>query len=425
MDKASKLVNKDKPYVVAYYLFKYSETALRDLGYRDKDTAYIDIAAKLDMSVKTLEQRVSSFSDMSTYDIEQKKVLTLTEKAYVTYINKTKEDLENDVKQILDSSILLDNTLHQQILNKFQNIKGEKLVGRGPVKGESSLQRVLPDKYVDKQHILHDLIRGMYKPKSQPYLLSYQATELVENYGEQIEWADKNSNQFKKIYMAPPSKKGDSRKISDIKAARYNLENDIPLGILYQEKKGTNIVLGLGKIIEETAQGVFIIVPTQLSKNEIELSDICDFNTTDYGESKDLISMVADAPLTATEILVAVKQRRGQDKFRLSLLNKYNKCVLCGIDSEHNIASHIKPWSKSNHYERLDVNNGLLLCPNHDYLFDKGYITFEENGLIRISEKISKEQRVFFNIHDNMRLDSIESHEFYLAYHRQKVFISL
>jgi predicted restriction endonuclease len=44
------------------------------------------------------------------------------------------------------------------------------------------------------------------------------------------------------------------------------------------------------------------------------------------------------------------------------------------------IASHVKPWSESNHQERLDVNNGLLHCPNHDDLFDKGYISFIKMG---------------------------------------------
>ena len=38
------------------------------------------------------------------------------------------------------------------------------------------------------------------------------------------------------------------------------------------------------------------------------------------------------------------------------------------------IASHIKPWRVSNNNERLDVYNGLLLLPNLDKLFDKGYI---------------------------------------------------
>lgn len=52
----------------------------------------------------------------------------------------------------------------------------------------------------------------------------------------------------------------------------------------------------------------------------------------------------------------------------------------CGVSDEHFlIDSHIKPWSQSNNQEWLDVNNGLLLCPNHDALFDKGiiYISFQ------------------------------------------------
>ena len=46
------------------------------------------------------------------------------------------------------------------------------------------------------------------------------------------------------------------------------------------------------------------------------------------------------------------------------------------------IASHIKPWKDSDENERLDIDNGLLLCPNHDKAFDRGYISFDDNGLI-------------------------------------------
>lgn len=417
------LMNKDKPYIVAYYLFKYPEAAVQDLDYLNNEEAYKEIAEKLDMSVKTLRQRVNSYASLSKIDNQSDDSTDLTKKVHAIFSNYSKEQVETVVRQILDSSILLDEDLHNQILNKFQNLKGEELIGRAPVKGESSLQRVLPDQYVDRQHILHDLIRGMYKPKKKPYLLSYQATELKENYGEQIKWLDQSTYQFEKIYMAPPSRDGDARKISDIKAARYNLEHNIPIGLLYKQGKGKNIVLGLGKIIEETKNGIFIIEPTQLHKDKLELVDIFDFSSITYGESKDLISLVADAPLTATEVLTAVKQRRGQDKFRLSLLKKYNKCVLCGIDADHTIASHIKPWAHANHIERLDVNNGLLLCPNHDYLFDKGYITFENDGLIRVSTKLTQQQRSFFNIHDSMKLASTEEHKDYLAYHRDNLFI--
>ena len=52
------------------------------------------------------------------------------------------------------------------------------------------------------------------------------------------------------------------------------------------------------------------------------------------------------------------------------------------------VASHIKPWSISDANEKLDIHNGLLMCPNHDKLFDRGYISFDDTGRILISEKL-------------------------------------
>ena len=52
---------------------------------------------------------------------------------------------------------------------------------------------------------------------------------------------------------------------------------------------------------------------------------------------------------------------------------------------EHLIASHIKPWRESNNQERLFEGNGLLLTPTVDHLFDRGFISFENNGELLIS----------------------------------------
>jgi 5-methylcytosine-specific restriction protein A len=51
-------------------------------------------------------------------------------------------------------------------------------------------------------------------------------------------------------------------------------------------------------------------------------------------------------------------------------------------------ASHIKPWRDSDNAERLDIYNGLLLIPNLDSAFDKGYISFDDGGKIIISDMI-------------------------------------
>jgi putative restriction endonuclease len=49
------------------------------------------------------------------------------------------------------------------------------------------------------------------------------------------------------------------------------------------------------------------------------------------------------------------------------------------------VASHCKPWRDATNEERLDGENGLLLTPSIDHLFDRGFIGFEGNGRLIIS----------------------------------------
>jgi putative restriction endonuclease len=44
------------------------------------------------------------------------------------------------------------------------------------------------------------------------------------------------------------------------------------------------------------------------------------------------------------------------------------------------VASYIKPWRTTDHYEKLDGQDGLLLSPHVDRLFDRGWITFKSTG---------------------------------------------
>ncbi len=67
-----------------------------------------------------------------------------------------------------------------------------------------------------------------------------------------------------------------------------------------------------------------------------------------------------------------ITSRVGQGAYRLKVLEKWEyKCAVLNIPtSPILIASHIKPWRFSNDEERLDPNNGILLSPNIDALFD-------------------------------------------------------
>ncbi|MEK5208589.1 HNH endonuclease [Psychrobacillus sp. FSL H8-0510] len=312
---------------------------------------------------------------------------------------------------------MLNERVHQGILRKFEALKGQTLVGKLPIKGVNKEQRVPADQFVEEDHILHDLIRGFYKPAGMPFLISYQATESDENYGQQIIWKDKSLYEFETIEMRPPSGPKDNRKKSDIAAARYNLENQTPIGIMHKVDKGINVILGLGMIVEEDSNGIFIVKPYSLTNNTSTLyntipNDLKIFFEND-GLDNDLI----------TEIVKETKQRKGQEKFRKLLLNKYNYCALCGVESIHTRASHIKPWVVSNNQERLDIHNGLLLCPNHDYLFDKGFISFTGKGNLLASPKLSEIQIQFFNVHSQMKLNLTEQMKDYIDYHRNNVFI--
>lgn len=86
------------------------------------------------------------------------------------------------------------------------------------------------------------------------------------------------------------------------------------------------------------------------------------------------------------------------------------------------VASHVKPWSKSNNYERIDTNNALLLCLMYDSLFDKGYISFNNNSEILISTKLSLENYSKLNIKEEMKIDIPEEAYNYFKWYRKNVF---
>lgn len=134
------------------------------------------------------------------------------------------------------------------------------------------------------------------------------------------------------------------------------------------------------------------------------------------------IQQVENLLITQTEKERFIKARIGQGKFKKLLIKRECKCALCGVtDPRVLIASHIKPWSASSNEERLDVNNGLLLCPNHDALFDKQLISFDFNGKIVISQTLDETARVFLNVNDELRVKLNEKQLGYMNGHQQNL----
>ena len=172
----------------------------------------------------------------------------------------------------------------------------------------------------------------------------------------------------------------------------------------------------------ENSQSLDEVMEVNIDDIELEKSE----DESNYEANLELLQEIEkelDSPilLENTERELITRSRIGQPIFKKLLLKHNSKCRLCGvIDRRFLIASHIKLWSKSNDIERLDVNNGLLLCPNHDALFDKGYISFNDDGSILISDSLDKDTRMFLNINETMKINMNESQREYMKWHRER-----
>ena len=143
---------------------------------------------------------------------------------------------------------------------------------------------------------------------------------------------------------------------------------------------------------------------------------------SDIDELKECLVSETD-PEKRTEIETLIKARQGQGSFRQKLLKLYPICPLTDLDVQSLlIASHIKPWSVCNNNERLDPFNGLMLAPNIDALFDKGLITFDTDGTIKIHPTIDPENQERLGISRDMKLKIEPESEKYFEYHRNHVF---
>jgi hypothetical protein len=132
-----------------------------------------------------------------------------------------------------------------------------------------------------------------------------------------------------------------------------------------------------------------------------------------------------DSEIRPTQRAALVKARLGQGEYRRRLMDIWQgRCALTGCDiPEALVASHAKPWRLCNNEERLDPYNGLLLAAHVDALFDQGLISFDDSGVLLLSEQISLQQLCLLGIGGNSRLRFLEQkHRRYLSDHRNLVF---
>lgn len=153
----------------------------------------------------------------------------------------------------------------------------------------------------------------------------------------------------------------------------------------------------------------------------------------EYGETEEweqhLVCEVSDSPsLDTTEREAIIQARIGQGQFRKNVAQVETHCRITRVNEPtHLRASHTKPWRTSTNDERLNGENGLLLTPTIDHLFDRGFIAFEDNGELLISPLALQPslQKMGIPYGQRTNVGSFSSGQKpFLAYHRENIFLS-
>lgn len=199
-----------------------------------------------------------------------------------------------------------------------------------------------------------------------------------------------------------------------------NINTDTIQNILEQDKKKikSRNVYNTQKSISDFRSGLNKFLQFIKSDYKKKLSDSL---LIDIEETKN------NPRLNESEKEQMIQARVGQGEFRHKLIEYWGGCAITQIPMMSIlIASHIKAWRDANNEERLNLYNGLLLLPNYDKLFDKGYITFDsKNGELLCSKLIDAHDKHALGLTEHRRLTKIEEqHSIFLQYHREHYFMA-
>lgn len=173
-----------------------------------------------------------------------------------------------------------------------------------------------------------------------------------------------------------------------------------------------------GCYLAEISEQIFLtLMQYSLEKNPILFSTI----------QKNLATTSSALRRQITEVKRTVSQRIGQLQFRNRVIKLEGACPITGVASPAFLrASHIKPWRAcETAEERLDPQNGLALAPHIDQLFDQGYITFDTNGSLILSDECPPMIPIQWGFEEKISQSLIEvnsKRKKYINYHNRHVF---
>jgi hypothetical protein len=137
----------------------------------------------------------------------------------------------------------------------------------------------------------------------------------------------------------------------------------------------------------------------------------------------------SDTRIPDTEREALIIARRGQGLFKERVMDIETRCRITGVTNPiHLRASHCKPWRDSDNQERLNGENGLLLTPTIDHLFDRGFISFEDSGVLIVSPVAHAPSLNRMGVETNGIVNVgvfTEGQKEFLDYHRESVLLQV
>ena len=185
-----------------------------------------------------------------------------------------------------------------------------------------------------------------------------------------------------------------------------------------------SFALALAQLID---QRIVDLVNSHIVAESSDVNETIDSHIEEW-ENKIEIDIKESSDIPETEKETLVKSRRGQGKYRKQLLLLEPQCRITEVNNpEHLIASHIKPWRSSDNNERLDPENGFMLTPSIDHLFDKGFIGFDNDGSILLADVANRDAMEKIGVIGNNAPSNIgslrENQRKYLDWHRDNILL--
>lgn len=124
-----------------------------------------------------------------------------------------------------------------------------------------------------------------------------------------------------------------------------------------------------------------------------------------------------------TERSGLITSRVGQGWYRQEVLKRWGgQCPVTGVDLKPVlISSHIVPWKDCSDEERLDPENGILLSPNVDSLFDRHLVTFSDTGALILSDRLRRSTLDALGISSENAIPVSDGMKTYLSRHRERL----